>query len=389
MLDRKKPIWNSGLLHLALIAGAVVFALPYAWLVGTSFKLDKEVRSAEIRIFPQRPIPVQASPYIDRRQFAELARPESVADDAWTGWMKAFLVDRIGAVVDDWQDAKASGLPADTMRSELIEGVFRRLVNLIPHDALAGGDRTSFSDAIDRLLTAEIVQDCFSQAYRYFGLGTVRLQTKDYRVFDLIGDTPVGAAWASEGRTVRLDVGREPGHAFVVGHYDLGEAGAFEVAGQFEADVDLANPDSGFKRLELSFHSDQTWHEMRVLVEMDGKRYRSSEPKYLGDDQWSEIQLQLPGPEDERLVPKRYILLEEIDAGSQYDHGPGKMKVVVRVERSGQLEAYWAKCTENYRRAFDEVPFWRYFKTSLFLVAANIAGTLLSCSLAAFCWVPS
>jgi multiple sugar transport system permease protein len=134
----------------------------------------------------------------------------------------------------------------------------------------------------------------------------------------------------------------------------------------------------------LSFHSDQSWHDMRVLVEMNGKLYRSASPKYLADDFWWETSFQLPGPDDRRLMPRRYILLKETASGPQYDHGARTMKVRIQLERSGQLEAYWAKGTENYRKAFDEVPFWRYFKTSVFLVAVNIIGTVVSCSLAAY-----
>jgi multiple sugar transport system permease protein len=60
------------------------------------------------------------------------------------------------------------------------------------------------------------------------------------------------------------------------------------------------------------------------------------------------------------------------------------MKLRLRLGQSKTPEAYWAKGTENYRKAFEQVPFWRYFKTSVFLVIANIVGTALSCSLAAF-----
>ena len=38
----------------------------------------------------------------------------------------------------------------------------------------------------------------------------------------------------------------------------------------------------------------------------------------------------------------------------------------------------------NYRLTFDQIPFWRYVGTSLFLVILNLVGTLLSCSLVAY-----
>ncbi len=115
---------------------------------------------------------------------------------------------------------------------------------------------------------------------------------------------------------------------------------------------------------------------------MAGRRYVSEEPRYLALDSWSETQFQLPGPDDQRLMPRRYVRL--IEAGPDSSPDAGLLRISVRVERSSALEALWAKGTENYRKAFDEVPFWRYFKTSSFLVLVNIIGTLLSCSLAAY-----
>ena len=89
MFDRKKPLWQSGTLHLALIAGSVIFALPYAWLVGTSFKLDKELQTGDVRIFPQKPIPTPVSPYIDARTFDPIARPQAAPRTAWNAWRRS------------------------------------------------------------------------------------------------------------------------------------------------------------------------------------------------------------------------------------------------------------------------------------------------------------
>ncbi len=49
-MDRKRPIWQSALLHAVLIGGSLVFAMPFFWLVGTSWKLDKEVQSDDIAL---------------------------------------------------------------------------------------------------------------------------------------------------------------------------------------------------------------------------------------------------------------------------------------------------------------------------------------------------
>jgi len=164
--------------------------------------------------------------------------------------------------------------------------------------------------------------------------------------------------------------------------YDLTEKQRFSLASQYFAPVDLADPQRGFKRIELSYRGDLSWHDMRVYVEMDGRTWRTESPKYIATDQWAEVLVQLPSADDRRLIPHRYLRLADVGPSDVTD--PGKMKVTVELNRSGRAEAMWAKGTENYRKAFNEVPFWRYFKTSVFLVAVNIIGTLLSCSLVAY-----
>lgn len=372
------------MLHLVLIAGALVFALPYAWLVGTSCKLEKEVQSATVRIFPQRPIPVRISPYIDSRQFPSIDRPEQVGRERWRDWMEARLSERIAATVDEWHDPRAAGLPRESLRDELVQGVFARLTNLVPYDVWQNADETAFLQAVDRVLRVDMVADCFQQAYRYFALGQVKVKTIDYQIHDLTGPAPVADTWTVASGPVELEARVEAGRPVAVGCYDFNQGDTFQLSARFEVPFDLADEETGFKRLDVSFRSDQTWHEMRVLVEMNGRLFRSVEPKYLGLDRWWEAQFQFPSEDDRRLAPKRYVLLEEIDAGPQYDHGPRALMLRVDITRSSVPEAYWAKATENYRRAFDEVPFWRYFQTSVFVVAANIIGTLLSCSLAAY-----
>lgn len=384
MFDRRRSFWNSLLLHAALLAGSILFALPYLWLLGTSWKLEKEVQSDKIRIFPRRPVPAVASPYIDSQQFPEIERPEQVATDRWDGWMNAYLQDRIGQAIAAWKDPRSESLPRDTLRQELAQGVFRRLLNLVPYDAWQDGERAAFSAAVDKVLTAEVVQGAFDQAYRYFALGTLRLVTQDYRVINLIDKQQADHAWkAGPNDEVSLSPQHEPGRTYSAVHYKLQPLQSPEFTVQLaDVPIDLTDPQHGFKRLELSYRSDGSWHDLRCEVQMNGWTYVSESPKYLGNNQWAEVHFQLPGKDDERLIPKRYIRLQP--HGDSAITAPGTLAVTLTLNQSSRAEAYWAKGTENYRTAFAEVPFWRYFKTSAFLVAANIIGTLLSCSLVAY-----
>jgi ABC-type glycerol-3-phosphate transport system permease component len=62
-----------------LLGGALIFAWPFLWMATTSVKVDREMFAEKIRLWPQRPIPVVKSPYIDTRFFANL--PEKRSDE--------------------------------------------------------------------------------------------------------------------------------------------------------------------------------------------------------------------------------------------------------------------------------------------------------------------
>ncbi len=373
------------LLHAVLIGGSAVFALPYAWLLGTSWKLDKEVQTAALRILPSRPIPAPASPYVDVRGLPPPGRPAQVPAGRWGGWMSDLVASRIEALLDAWQDPRAAGLDADGLRRGLRAGVFDRLLSLVPYDAWRDADRPAFERRLDRVLTPQLVDESFARIYRFLAFGPLRLVTQDYRVRNLGGAGGGEADWAVNKGSVRLERRLDAGREVLAACCDYTQGPMIELAADFTVeDVDLADPATGFRRLELSFRSDESWHDLRMLVEFGGRLYRSRAPQYLGNDRWWEVRFQLPGEEDRQLMPRRYILLESVAEDRAFDHGPHRLRCRLQVHRSGVLRALWAKGTENYRTAFNEVPFWRYFKTSAFLVVANVLGTLLSCSLAAY-----
>jgi len=385
-MDRPRKFWQSSLLHFVLVLGSLVFALPYFWLVGTSWKLDKEVQSEAISIFPQRPIARVVSPYVDERHFPPIDKPDDVGRHRWSEWMQAAVTREIGAVVDTWLssgDARISGLDSDTLREQVAGGLFTRLGKLLPREHwIEGTDEATFVRELRARVGPADAAELFEQCFRYFAVGKILLKDRNYRIHDLTGDTSIESLWhITDGENVvTLEPRTEAERPIGVLHYDFSQGDTFEIASDFNLPVSSED----WKRLNISFRRDQSWHELRVFVELEGRLLRSVEPKYLGEDTWWEVNLQEPSPDDERMAARNYVLLREAGAGDAYDHGPGKMRLRLRLTRSRAPEAFWAKGTENYRKAFEQVPFWKYFKTSVFLVIANIVGTAFSCSLVAF-----
>lgn len=379
-MNQKPPPWQRLLLHGILIGGSIMFLLPYMWLVGTSWKLDKEIQSKEINILPQSPAPRAVSPYVDDRTFNEIACPQDADPADWDKWIRQAAVDEISHAVDAWRaDSPIGDLPTDELQTELAEGVFEQLVAVLPLKTWST-DEPTLRETIRKTIKPRFIRDSYDQSYRYFALGKIIMKDRDYRIHQLTADRPLDDVWKVSDGYARLDFRDEAQGRVAIVEYDFDKTASFEIATTLPLGIDFQD----FKRISVSFRRDQTWHELRAFIEINGKLYRSAKPKYLGKDDYWEASFQLPSDEDDKLAAKRYVLLDEIDASMKYDHGPNIMRLRIQVSRSSLPEACLAKGTENYREVFEEVPFWQYLKTSAFLAIANILGTCLSCSLAAY-----
>ena len=114
---RVSRVSRALLIYGLLLGGAVVFALPFVWMIGTSFKVDREIFGGKITLFPMRPVPARASPYLDARYYPEpddenypRVRPviEQMLADAGAGEAEIFapgLYQRLQQVLPaaDWE----------------------------------------------------------------------------------------------------------------------------------------------------------------------------------------------------------------------------------------------------------------------------------------------
>ena len=63
------------LIYVLLAGGSLVFVWPFLWMAATSAKLDRELFSESLTIWPERPIPRLQSPYLDDRLFEKVRGP--------------------------------------------------------------------------------------------------------------------------------------------------------------------------------------------------------------------------------------------------------------------------------------------------------------------------
>jgi len=363
-------------LHAVLIGSSVLFALPFAWLAGTSWKQDKELQSTTLKIFPSRPVPRAASPYVDEPSQG-WTRPESVPADRWE-MLRGPLEAEFGAILDRWTPPACVMLDARSLRPALTAALFSRVRDAIPAEGWSG-DVEALRDSVRRLTQPRDVDDALERVYRFLAVGRIMLNDTQYRIHDLTAAAAPASLWKIESGPAALHAVPLDQPGMLIG-YDWKGRDRFELV----AELPLPVTRELFKRLDISLHGDESWHQVRGAVEMGGVHYEAVAPAFVETDNWNEIAYQLPGPDDQRMIPRRYTLLSEKARGAAFDPGPGRLRLRLTIIESNSLSACAAKAAANYRRVFAEVPFWRYLSTSVFLAIVNILGTAASCTLAAY-----
>lgn len=352
-----------------LIAGSIVFSLPFIWMIGTSFKVDREMFGETITFMPMRPVPAAASPYLDTTYFpaprgATYQTVLPAIDEALLG-----MTDLVPANAANRDDAAEILAP----------GIYRRLRQVLPTSDWNSPDLPAVAAArIDTNMVIEAVR----KVYRRLSLGGVRVRSFDLQEFDLTESAPISKFWTVEGNGNARLIDDIEGKTPIA---DL--AYAFPKEGgevRLTRTLKLPFPVDRLHRIQLYIRPDDSWHPVEYYVEKQGKRLKGDRPEHLGNFQWSIVTLQDYGPDDESTKIRLWLpLVPDGDTASEIT-GDHEVKVTVVMRQASQFDAWWAKIQRNYRGALDFIPFWRYAGTSVFLVILNIVGTLFSCSIVAF-----
>jgi ABC-type glycerol-3-phosphate transport system permease component len=367
------------LIYGLLLGGAVVFSLPFVWMIGTSFKVDREMFGEKITLLPMTPVPATASPYLDvhyfrapRDEFFALSRP----------------------VIESTLRAMNLGLPTHVKNRDeavalLTPGVYQRLRQTAPA-AVWQLPPGALNPELASRINKDLVDEVIRQVYRRLSLGAVRVRSFDLQEIDVVAGQPLSSFWQVEGTGSAQLMDYVEGEGVIADlAYDFTNVERGEI--RLSRTIDLPFPAERLYRIQLFIRPDDSWHPVDFYVEKLGKQYRGKRPEFMGNFQWSVVTLQDYGPDDESTKIRLWIPLMETsgkDAGAETLHATSlqghQIKLTIVIRQNTALGAWWAKCQKNYRGALDYIPFWRYTATSVFLVLLNIVGTLASCSLVAF-----
>jgi ABC-type glycerol-3-phosphate transport system permease component len=354
-------------IYALLIGGAIVFSWPFVWMATTSIKVDREMFGEKIHMWPQRPVPQARSPYIDTRFYQDVTGKR---------------MNEVLPALEEHLRTMSYPWPDDVDRDQAIEqaarGVFRKLVLTMPLDLWEQPLPALQAQAVQRVDSA-MVKDALDQVRRHFSLGQLRARSYDLREDQLVSGENAASTWTVGGAAqTKLVPVTENGETFADVHYDFSQGDTLELSQTFKTSF----PIDRLYRLQLYLRSDDSWNPLTVYVEKLGKRYEAARTYDLADYNWGIGTWQPFGPDDQSNKIRTWFLLREVGPSSVT--GPNDLKVVLEVKHNSALGAWEAKALRNYRFALDNMPFWRYIATSVFLVILNLVGTLFSCSLVAY-----
>ena len=362
-------IVHKTVLYGILTTGAIVFAIPFVWMATTSVKVDRELFAERLQLTPVSPQPRQTGPYLDETYYARLEGPH---------------LDTLPGRFAELARATGFSLPSDmdslaTYR-QIGRGLYDKMWRSLPRATWAGSADAILTAASPEI-TTEQVSRVFDNVARRLSFGQIQVRSEELITQELGSDRPIDQRLRNETpETVALTKRSEKGLSFTSLNYDFSKNDHLRLTGTFDLDFDVA----ALQRIQLYLKPDDSWGELWLTVEKGGKHYRAERPLILANFSWATATWQEPGPDDVSTKIKTWILLREYRSTAGALNDPRQIKLSFEVRHSTLLQAWWNKLTLNYYRVLDHIPFWRYIRTSLFLVLVNISLTLLSCSLVAY-----
>jgi ABC-type glycerol-3-phosphate transport system permease component len=361
------------MLHAALLAGSLLFAFPFVWLLSTSAKVPDEMYPP--RWVPQVPDGVAESPYFGIRVNERPVKPGLVSVEDWDRVSPAAMEAISSSVVGLGPELPELLVPHSS-NPTLAEGIYGRLVRRAPDEVFRQPTNAAaswFSSHVDVALVREV----FDAVYRRVMVSTVTLHGWDLSV-ERPSEAP-GFDWevvSGTAELIRRDEGLlRPGLEV---HYSFAEQRTFTLQTTVPLGMDLEN----FRKIVVGNRGDRSWHPIHAIVEVGGRRYESVDRAFSGSDQWQDLTWQFPSPDDDAIKLKNWLRLE--DAGPSDVVDRHTVRISLEYRYAPRPLAVWYKYTRNYREALRLAPVDTYAWNSVVLVVLNVLGQIIGSSLVAY-----
>jgi len=172
------------LIYGLLLGGSMIFALPFVWMIGTSFKVDREMFGEKITLWPMTPIPATKSPYLDTRYYR-------APDDGRYEQVRPMILDvlkNVNLSVPDYVDGRAKAAEV------LAPGMFKRLAGRLP-TAVWQKPEDELLAAVRGGITSELIEETRRNVMREFTLGQVRVRSEDLQEAEVTQGHALSKFW--------------------------------------------------------------------------------------------------------------------------------------------------------------------------------------------------
>ncbi len=158
-------------------------------------------------------------------------------------------------------------------------------------------------------------------------------------------------------------------------------------------DFNLPCEPKDLHKLLISYRNDNSWHREQAELDVPGHHWVGERSNYIGQNRPGSWIYQPDGPDEKSYKIRNWVVFKEKSKSeirnpneSQMANDEVSRPATLRliIYPSSTLRAIWGKVQWNYRRAFDQVPFWVYVRNSVILVILCTVGTLFSSAFVAY-----
>lgn len=366
------PRWFRNLVvYGLLVAGAVIFSFPFLWMASTSIKVDREVQKPGINLVPITPNPRTTSPYIDETYYEE---PQ--------GERAAQIVNGLIAMLPELKFEVPTELDAAEAARMTARGLYGRLEGRIPPEVWKIAPVSEVLAKAREIATRDplMLRDAFENVYRRVYIGKLIVRSKELEQVILGEGKPMSERIANRTPQVATLEDRDfRGTPYALLKYDFDKGDRVVL----EQTYDLPFNADRLERIQLMIRPDDTWHDLWLTVEKNGHKLVAGRHVPLANfAQTQTVTWQEPGPDDRSTKLRTWLLLN--DAGPSTVTGGNQLKLTFELRKVTSSGAWGNKIRNNYDRVFDQMPFWRYVRVSVFLVVVNIVLAMFFSSLVAY-----
>ena len=355
----------------ALLSGACLFILPFFWLVGTSFKYNREIFVQPPHWLPALPGDVVRSPYLVKRH-TRLRPPRHVNKVRWraiapalerTLWLRA-------RPLLNQRELNLIGLrPAREVIGPML---VNRLQQFEPVRFWNQPTATICQKAV-AAMTVGRVRAAWERAYRGLEMSGITLTNTRYQD-EAVPPADIHWSVSPPAKLVR-------GQPDLVA-YNFAHGHGFTIQADFTLPKSVHHP----LGITIPIHEDRSWQYVRVSLLVGTERYVSKNMMFLGNRRWQSLIFHL---HDRDSANETNMGIFPLYRSGPVDVNalplPGTIQLRLHVTKISPLAAAFYKFTDSYRQAWYADRHWLdYLINSVMVVILCVIFQVISCSMAGY-----